>query len=1442
MTAINTYTLTIDLIDITGSNEPNVNITVALEEPQLVYPVGSPESTLSPSPQTIKTDQNGVATIDLIESAVAGNYSITVGNYNRIISMPAADVRLSELGNAVTVTVGNTAMFTDMSNLDGTLTSNEKSDIRNKLGITPGGVPDLTASTTDDLTEGATNEYFTEARARDVVSDWAEEGNTDPIPADKLTNVPMGGTGDDAYDWATEGNADPIPADKLTNAPAGGTGDDAYDWATEGNTDPIPADKLTNVPAGPPGQDGAPGQDGMDGARGPEGPAGPPGPPGQDGVGGGSSLPTIANTDPRSTLIAGGGNADARWDPKAFPEVMLQGEIPIYSKGKIVSTHALTKDDIFPHVSRLPDHTADDAPRVVVLIEDVKEGAQEDATIIFERGPLIAGAIQVRGWSIQDNNPYGSVDRDLTLTALIGDQLGETDGTFHLTAMRSTIRGALTEITHFHLDGDSYTIGNHVPEYSGNSSGQYWEREIELSQVVSINHPYHLNFQRADNSVILTNGELTTQTQGIYYWTPTGYQWLTPTEIVTGRGAPTAPPAFAGQIHINESTLRYAKGSRRLGPEADSTSTHSVLNHPKYEWFASDLTTVFNNRGFGGFWWDRAGGDHGFIQFQDDDADDTLDVNETKRNLSFNQVFEYIANNDDDETLAQQSTNNALRDSNWIGTYSDFSVIPDELDFHYHNQAAWDNRTQRVFFGYNHTAETSRIYEVISFTRGGVTVINTLAWSNPVAEISDIPGPNRLLPEDATEGQIARKDADGNWEADDLLFGDGIVGDGTYSIDPSITGAAHAVPHLQALLSDMSLVTEKTWTRQTSVGRYWFQYDANRVSEDNDAFPTDLGTLRLVTGNDHTFQRYVNVSWGDLGGDINNYYRWFLFTIRDEIVGGEFLEVAPSDVRLAIDYTPPITPFTLDHAMRIRDDERRRTYYIARIRIYENLTQHLEVDTTRVVNTRYHGEIEGQTPGGGGGEPSMGTEILATTNITGIQEVTLTEDLADGSTLSIILGVTAGDPESIGYIVTDDLLDFTETYSDAPTDTSAGGLGAIVLTPNNTGFRHDSFKVWRSDEANKLWIEGSGRNEARTVRIVKYPRGGGGGDSSLEFHSLPNLASSLIADHDVLPIEDVSESNEQKHITFGELAARLADGTSITSNAGTLSAASTGARIPSGATLPSNPVTGDMFLLTGRTRTYSTGTWNHVPTNDGNSEGVVVFNNTIFMVRDRTISRYSLTEERHLEPFDGPQGGLSGITRDDTNLYVIRTTGSVYRIDPVTGDSTFLSSSPRWQNTDRTVNGTTYTPQAIEYVGGNFYMLGRSGSRAIIFKWDSSTGYSHSAVITTSSDSRSGKDMMWSGTGEVFYLPTLDGSLGSSDNPVLIDSYDFATDTLTPGALSIPGAYGYTVFFYGCHNENGTYFFTDYQGRLGWSNPTTDFAVDLVDQFSIRTTQGWREL
>ena len=91
-----------------------------------------------------------------------------------------------------------------------------------------------------------------DARVQAGVSDWAEQGNTDQIPANKLNNAPSGSGGltqaqvdarvaAGVLDWAETGNTDPIPAAKLTNAPGGLTEDqvDARIYALDSPIDII---------------------------------------------------------------------------------------------------------------------------------------------------------------------------------------------------------------------------------------------------------------------------------------------------------------------------------------------------------------------------------------------------------------------------------------------------------------------------------------------------------------------------------------------------------------------------------------------------------------------------------------------------------------------------------------------------------------------------------------------------------------------------------------------------------------------------------------------------------------------------------------------------------------------------------------------------------------------------------------------------------------------------------------------------------------------------------------------------------------------------------------------------------------------------------------------------------------------------------------------------
>ncbi len=90
------------------------------------------------------------------------------------------------------------------------------------------------------------------------IQTWARSGNTSTLPLNKLPSL---NTTIDARvsDWARSGNATAIPANKLSNAPSGGLTQTqvdnrvkagVFDWAETANTSPIPANKLTNAPSG----------------------------------------------------------------------------------------------------------------------------------------------------------------------------------------------------------------------------------------------------------------------------------------------------------------------------------------------------------------------------------------------------------------------------------------------------------------------------------------------------------------------------------------------------------------------------------------------------------------------------------------------------------------------------------------------------------------------------------------------------------------------------------------------------------------------------------------------------------------------------------------------------------------------------------------------------------------------------------------------------------------------------------------------------------------------------------------------------------------------------------------------------------------------------------------------------------------------------------------
>ena len=127
-------------------------------------------------------------------------------------------------------------------------------------------------------------------------------------------------------------------------------------------------------------------------------------------------------------------------------------------------------------------------------------------------------------------------------------------------------------------------------------------------------------------------------------------------------------------------------------------------------------------------------------------------------------------------------------------------------------------------------------------------------------------------------------------------------------------------------------------------------------------------------------------------------------------------------------------------------------------------------------------------------------------------ELTLTENIRAGEIWTIRAD---GSPPAYWYILTDDLLSRT-AKSAAPTRSDSDSVTIKGHNPGDTSFGHETIFVWRSDEANKVWIS-FGRAGSETVRIdrnyidVDADAEGGGGGSGVSGWIAPQDA--YTADH-----------------------------------------------------------------------------------------------------------------------------------------------------------------------------------------------------------------------------------------------------------------------------------------------------------------------------------------
>ena len=236
---------------------------------------------------------------------------------------------------------------------------------------------------------------------------------------------------------------------------------------------------------------------------------------------------------------------------------------------------------LFVERATLPDATAPDAPPLVHLTHDHREGNRADATVVVGfRG-------QVAGYSNGElNAAIGSINVDSPLLELFG--LGNANDYF----LESVYWGNLADITDFayvHLNAVRYELGplSVVP------GGTVWLRRI-------LDYPENLaianlstNFERPDGSWFFNDSADALLEAGLYQITGDGMGNLVydiiPPRSVTHRdsvGAPTVQPTRAGTIDIDDlgrqwnaagtvhRTITPPTGTTEVLPDSELGSQH----------------------------------------------------------------------------------------------------------------------------------------------------------------------------------------------------------------------------------------------------------------------------------------------------------------------------------------------------------------------------------------------------------------------------------------------------------------------------------------------------------------------------------------------------------------------------------------------------------------------------------------------------------------------------------------------------------------------------------------------------------------------------------------------------------------------------------------------------------------------------------------------------
>ena len=408
--------------------------------------------------------------------------------------------------------------------------------------------------------------------------------------------------------------------------------------------------------------------------------------------------------------------------PRANPDLPARPNATVVTNAAGTAyelTPTLTKNDIIPHVVRLPDHTLAASPDLIYLDHDITQGPTEDATLTV--GAWNHGFGNIVGYSEFINE--GTINRSSPLVSIFGPG---TSADYSIDTITSANQAWIDDFTHVEIAGTQYSLGGSY------LTGFIYVRSIQNPPTGLAAAQLSLNFIRSDaTSFFVGTGGLTLFFSGLYEKLNSGYSRVVSSGFshTRGSGPPTIDPEYEGQAYINELGQLWVAGGTFRHIETATSGTSSAFTHVKYVRDPSDQPEIISMGGDGGFWWPIAVQTIGNF-WQSLGITPPLDQTRT-----WNEVWTYITSLSGFDVASNQRRRDH---SLFFGGFSSAQDAYEALD-RIITQADFDGGTTDYYWGLNSFDPTAYGVQRISvWTAAGVVETDTLFWNGPFYTVIDL--------------------------------------------------------------------------------------------------------------------------------------------------------------------------------------------------------------------------------------------------------------------------------------------------------------------------------------------------------------------------------------------------------------------------------------------------------------------------------------------------------------------------------------------------------------------------------------------------------------------------------------------------------------------------------------------------------------------------------